>query len=100
MARRGHGEGSVYKRADGRWAGTVDLGWVNGKRRRKTVYGQTQRDVLARLRKVERHVEAGQAPPSETVIRRRRIACTLTSDRTTETPRSSDCPRWAPRERT
>ena len=58
MARRGHGEGSVYKRADGRWAGTVDLGWVDGKRRRKTVYGQTQRDVPATLRKVERHVEA------------------------------------------
>ena len=38
MARkRGNREGSIYKRADGRWAATVDLGWYGGKRRRKTL---------------------------------------------------------------
>ena len=39
MARiRQNGEGSVYQRAsDGRWIGSVTLGWDDGKRVRKTV---------------------------------------------------------------
>jgi hypothetical protein len=35
--RRGHGEGSISKRDDGRWEARVDLGWRDGKRRRKTL---------------------------------------------------------------
>jgi len=32
MARkRGNREGTIFKRADGRWAATVDLGWYGGK---------------------------------------------------------------------
>ena len=31
--RRGHGEGSIYQReSDGKWVGSIDLGYVNGKR--------------------------------------------------------------------
>ena len=33
--RRGRGEGSIVQRADGRWMARVDLGWQDGKRRRK-----------------------------------------------------------------
>lgn len=48
--RRSGGEGSVYQRAsDGLWVGMLDLGIVQGKRRRKTVYGQTEREVLQKL---------------------------------------------------
>src|SRR5262249_27537688 len=43
--RRGHGEGSIHKRADGRWAATIDLGWEDGRRKRKTLYGKTRREV-------------------------------------------------------
>ena len=35
--RRGRGEGSITRRADGRWMARVDLGWQDGKRRRKTL---------------------------------------------------------------
>jgi integrase len=37
--RRDKGAGSVYQRAsDGRWLGSIDLGWgADGKRRRKVV---------------------------------------------------------------
>ena len=28
MAKRGANEGSIYKRADGRWAATINLGWT------------------------------------------------------------------------
>jgi hypothetical protein len=39
--RRGHGEGAIYQRAsDGKWVGSVNLGYENGKRKRKTIYGE------------------------------------------------------------
>jgi integrase len=61
--RRGHGEGSIVKRGDGRYEGRVDLGWqtVNGKakRRSKSVYGKTKSECLEKLRSVQRDVEAG-----------------------------------------
>jgi integrase len=47
--RRGHGEGSIQQRKDGRWSAVVDLGWKNGKRTRKTVYGKTRKEVARKL---------------------------------------------------
>src|SRR5215471_14701628 len=48
--RRGKGEGAVYRRvSDGLWVGMLDLGVMEGRRRRKTVYGQTEREVLQKL---------------------------------------------------
>ena len=35
--------------ADGRWAATLDLGWQDGKRKRKTVYGRTRAEVADKL---------------------------------------------------
>ena len=49
-ARRGRGEGSITKRSDGRWMAQADLGWQDGKRRRKTFYGRTKREVQEKLR--------------------------------------------------
>ena len=50
MGRRGKGEGSIYQTADGRWRGYVDLGYVNGKRRRKYATAPTRKAVAAQLR--------------------------------------------------
>jgi integrase len=47
--RRGHGEGTIYHRPDGRWEAVVDLGWQDGKRRRKYLYGRTRREVAEKL---------------------------------------------------
>jgi hypothetical protein len=47
--RRGKGEGSITQRPDGRWVARVDLGWQEGKRRRKAVYGRTRREVADKL---------------------------------------------------
>ncbi len=44
-SRRGHGEGSIYRRADGRWVGSVDLGFREGKRVRRHFFGATRKDV-------------------------------------------------------
>lgn len=54
MARRGQNEGSIYQRKDGRWAAMVSLGYVGGKRKRKTFYGDTRRDVQRQLTKALR----------------------------------------------
>lgn len=48
--RRGRGEGSIVKRSDGRWMARVDLGWRNGKRHYKAIYGRTRRQAANGLR--------------------------------------------------
>jgi integrase len=53
--RRGHGEGSIYQReSDGMWCCVVDLGRVNGKRKRRVIYGKTRKEVAEKLKKVLR----------------------------------------------
>jgi len=46
MARRGHGEGSIYHRNDGRWAASLSL--EDGKR--KTFYGKSRKAVQEQLK--------------------------------------------------
>jgi integrase len=57
--RRGQGEGSVYQRGDGKWVGSVHLGWKEGARKRKVVYGRTQAEAIAKLRAVQAKVDQG-----------------------------------------
>ena len=47
--RRGHGEGTIYQRTDGRWVAILDLGWSGGKRRRKYLYGKTREEAAKAL---------------------------------------------------
>ena len=66
--RRGKGEGSIYQRAsDGRWVGIVDLGYVGGKRVRKTVYGKTQREVIAKRKALQASIDSGVIPDNATL---------------------------------
>jgi integrase len=51
--KRGKGEGSIYKRDDGLWVGALNLGYRNGKRKRKVVYGHTRREVVEKLDKLK-----------------------------------------------
>jgi len=48
--RRGRGEGSIHQRPDGRWCALLDLGIVNGKRKRKYIYGATRKEVVEKLK--------------------------------------------------
>src|SRR6266508_4010847 len=59
--RRGHGEGSIHQSKDGRWCAIVDLGWVNGKRKRKYLYGATRKEVADALKVLHRDLAAGVA---------------------------------------
>ena len=52
--RRGRGEGSIYRRKDGRWVGQYE---VNGKRR--YVYGRTRKEVAEKLNKAIAERDAG-----------------------------------------
>ena len=58
--RRGHGEGSIHQRPDGRWCATIDLGIINGKRKRKYLYGTTRREVAEKLKTMQ-HAQASGA---------------------------------------
>lgn len=60
--RRGRGEGGIRKRTDGRWEASIDLGWVDGKRRRKFIYGRTRAEVATKLRQAQQGVDHGQVP--------------------------------------
>src|SRR5712692_2327075 len=55
MARRGHGEGSIYQRKDGRWAASITL---EG-RKRKTFYGKTRKEVQEQLKIALREQQQG-----------------------------------------
>ncbi len=57
--KRGNGEGSIYQDADGRWRSVVDLGYRDGRRRRKYLSGRTRADVAGKLRRVLDEHEAG-----------------------------------------
>jgi len=48
MPRRAHGEGTIYKRKDGRWQASLQL---DGKR--KTIYGKTRTEVAEKLRQLQ-----------------------------------------------
>jgi integrase len=58
--RRGQGGGSIYALPDGRWRGAVDLGWLNGKRKRKYVTRPTRAEVVKALREMTALAEAGK----------------------------------------
>src|SRR4030088_266884 len=51
--RRGHGEGSIFKRKVGGkvvgWTAVLDLGFENGKRKRLALYGRERSDVQVKL---------------------------------------------------
>lgn len=57
--RRGHGEGAVYKRQDGRWTAVLELGWQGDKRVRHSYYGRTKRDALDKLEEARAKLVAG-----------------------------------------
>jgi hypothetical protein len=68
--RRGHGEGGIEQReSDGKWCASVDLGFVNGKRRRKVIYGKTRKEVADKLKALHRDQAAGLniAPEQQTI---------------------------------
>ncbi|MEZ5175150.1 MAG: hypothetical protein R2823_02980 [Acidimicrobiia bacterium] len=62
--RRGWGEDSVYQDGD-RWRGAISLGRTpDGRRRRVKVSGSTKAEVIAKLKKARRALDAGVENPT------------------------------------
>ena len=58
--KRGHNEGGITKRKDGRWQGTVTIGRNdNGTQRRQYIYGKTRSEVAAKINKVINDINTG-----------------------------------------
>ena len=52
--RRGAGEGSIFRRKDGLWVGSLTVGYdEKGRRRRRDIYGKRRADVALKLREVQ-----------------------------------------------
>jgi len=59
MAKRGQNEGSIFQRKDGRWVASLNLGWVEGRRTRKSYYGRTRKEVQDLLTKALADLQDG-----------------------------------------
>ena len=57
--RRGHNEGSIYRRKDGRWTAVLTI----GSGRRKSYYGRTRAEVQAKLAPAAAALQTGLLPP-------------------------------------
>lgn len=69
MGRRGHGEGSVYKRADGYWVAAAEAGRTpDGRRRRVRVVRKRKADVLQALAELKRQADEGALPDRSATV--------------------------------
>jgi integrase len=65
MSKRANDEGTVFKRADGRWSAALQLGYFNGKRQRRYYYGATQKEARSKLQKAQATLSQGLPIPPE-----------------------------------
>jgi integrase len=57
--RRAQGEGTIFQLPNGKWRAELDLGWVDGRRRRKTATRATHRECAQWLSEAKRAKQAG-----------------------------------------
>jgi len=59
---RANGEGTIYKRKDGRWCGQITVGTDSetGKSKRKTFYGDTRKEVAKKMTEVKHKLNTGE----------------------------------------
>lgn len=57
--RNANGEGGVYRRADGRWEAKALIELPDGRHKRISVYGDTQREALDALTEIREQQRRG-----------------------------------------
>lgn len=71
MAKRGNGEGTIYKRSNGKWCAAITSG-INpktGKPKREFFYGKTRQEVAEKLNKALNNLNQGTyVKPSSTAL--------------------------------
>lgn len=63
--KRSNGDGSLYRRRDGRWVGAFYAPTVSGGRRRVVVYGKTREEARDKMNKAQQDSRAGIPVPDE-----------------------------------
>jgi integrase len=63
--KRGNSEGSIRQRKDGRWEARLSYRDINGISRRKSFFGQTQREVIAKLAEARQQNAKGIQPTDD-----------------------------------
>jgi hypothetical protein len=58
--KRGHGEGTIFRSKKGGWTAMLDMGIVEGKRKRKAFYGADEKEVRAKLRAAQHLQDTGK----------------------------------------
>ena len=64
MRKRGNGEGTISKRADGRYTAALYVSRPDGTRGRKWIYGSTRAEVARELARLAQRVESGAVIPT------------------------------------
>jgi integrase len=91
--RRGRGEGSIYRDGSG-WKGQIDLGWVDGKRRRPVVRGATKREVSEALAELRRRAGIGQLAPGRAPTVEQAVEAWLSGAEGRLAPKTVESYRW------
>jgi integrase len=65
MSRRANGEGSIFRRRDGRWAASLYVVTTKGRRKRTTLYGRTRAEVREKMTAVQRDMDRGVRMPED-----------------------------------
>lgn len=64
---RGHNEGTISQRKDGRWEARVSVGYKDGKHVSKCIYGKTREEVASKMVKALGDLQTGLSLPDEKV---------------------------------
>src|SRR3712207_5482559 len=62
---RANGEGTIYRRKDGRWEGAAYLQTTSGKRKRVRVYGHSHVEVRDKLTELKARAQQGVPVPDK-----------------------------------
>jgi integrase len=65
VTRRANGEGTIWKKPDGRWCGAVYAQTTKGTRKRVYVYGKTRTEAREKLTALQRDLDRGVRVPAE-----------------------------------
>jgi len=63
--KRGHNEGSIRLRKDGRYEARITTGYADGKQQRKSVFGKTRAECSEKMKKVQGDMQRGIMPVAD-----------------------------------
>lgn len=100
--RRNYGTGGITQRKDGRWVGTIEAGWTEqGKRKRTSVTGKTKGEVERKLRNKNAEIAKAEGQVSSGAMLRKTVKAWsdewLTIRETAVRPKTYDIDRAAVR---